>query len=263
MISNREIKEHARQFGVPTSSIERDYAQNWLLSSLYPIHMVLKGGTGIRKVYFKNYRFSDDLDFTLLPQYDSNTITDLIQNALTSVREETGILFSDEVKLNATRTGLRGTVYFQSSLTRSSSHIGIHLDLTDPAHERIILPFLEKEIIHPYSDGFAGLVKVYTLEEMMAEKIRSLFQRTRARDLYDVCHIAPHVETERILPLLREKCTNKGVIPFISQLNDRREEFSKGWKASLEHQIKPLPDFEKVFEEVLVLLEQYTSNGTN
>jgi predicted nucleotidyltransferase component of viral defense system len=37
-----------------------------MLGHLASMNMALKGGTGIRKVYIENYRFSDDLDFTLL-----------------------------------------------------------------------------------------------------------------------------------------------------------------------------------------------------
>ncbi len=51
MIPEREIKEKVRASGVPLSTIERDYAQNWLLKNLSTINMVLKGGTGIRKAY--------------------------------------------------------------------------------------------------------------------------------------------------------------------------------------------------------------------
>ncbi|MEI7856739.1 MAG: hypothetical protein WCH85_04470 [Methanomicrobiales archaeon] len=49
MIPSREIKEKAREFGVPPSTIERDYAQNWLLTHLRPIPMALKGGTGSKE----------------------------------------------------------------------------------------------------------------------------------------------------------------------------------------------------------------------
>jgi predicted nucleotidyltransferase component of viral defense system len=42
MIPALEIKERARELGVPTSTIERDYAQNWLLFALRPINMALK-----------------------------------------------------------------------------------------------------------------------------------------------------------------------------------------------------------------------------
>ena len=47
MISEIELKEKARTFKVPISSIERDYAQSWLLAHLPK--MAFKGGTGIRK----------------------------------------------------------------------------------------------------------------------------------------------------------------------------------------------------------------------
>lgn len=49
MIPAREIREKARENGVPESTIERDYVQNWLLKYLSPLNLVLKGGTGIKK----------------------------------------------------------------------------------------------------------------------------------------------------------------------------------------------------------------------
>lgn len=65
MIRNLEIKEIAREFAVPETTIEKDYALSWILNSLHrhTNSLVLKGGTGIRKTYIKNYRFSEDLEF--------------------------------------------------------------------------------------------------------------------------------------------------------------------------------------------------------
>ena len=57
MIRSQEIKEKAREYGVSTSTIERDYAQDWLLKYLYHPDIILKGGTGIKKVYHENYRW--------------------------------------------------------------------------------------------------------------------------------------------------------------------------------------------------------------
>ena len=59
MISQNEIRQKAREYRVPLSTVERDYAQNWLLMAISPLPLVLKGGTGIRKVYISDYRFSD------------------------------------------------------------------------------------------------------------------------------------------------------------------------------------------------------------
>jgi predicted nucleotidyltransferase component of viral defense system len=74
-----EIKEAARAFGVPPSTIERDYAQNWLLVHLSTLPMALKGGTGIRKVFIESYRFSDDLDFTLLKPYEKEILQEAVR----------------------------------------------------------------------------------------------------------------------------------------------------------------------------------------
>jgi predicted DNA-binding transcriptional regulator YafY len=49
MILEREIKELARSFGVPESTIERDYAQNWLLKYLKPSIWYLKVALELEK----------------------------------------------------------------------------------------------------------------------------------------------------------------------------------------------------------------------
>ena len=54
---------------IPEAAIERDYVLAWLLSGLagHPLRELLafKGGTALRRCWFADYRFSEDLDFTL------------------------------------------------------------------------------------------------------------------------------------------------------------------------------------------------------
>ena len=53
----------------PRTVIERDYVLAWFLTGLagHPLRDVLafKGGTALRRCWFADYRFSEDLDFTL------------------------------------------------------------------------------------------------------------------------------------------------------------------------------------------------------
>jgi predicted nucleotidyltransferase component of viral defense system len=88
MIRPQEIEEKSAEMRVPVSAIERDYVQNWILKHLRTTHMVLKGGTCIRKVYFENYRFSDDLDFTLLSEVEIDELKEQISNAAEKTRHE-------------------------------------------------------------------------------------------------------------------------------------------------------------------------------
>ena len=61
----------AREVGVREQQIEKDYIISWILQGIAKHDQLsksisFKGGTVLKKVYFEDYRFSEDLDFTLL-----------------------------------------------------------------------------------------------------------------------------------------------------------------------------------------------------
>lgn len=71
MIKPGEIQRKANMFGVRDQQIEKDYILSWILYGIAKHEnlsktIVFKGGTLLKKVYFEDYRFSEDLDFTLL-----------------------------------------------------------------------------------------------------------------------------------------------------------------------------------------------------
>lgn len=249
MISARDIRSRARELGVPETTIERDYAQNWLLGHLASMNMALKGGTGIRKVYIENYRFSDDLDFTLLEKMDSAALNDSIENAVLGAKETSGINFIEEISIEENINGFVVNVYFRI-LRSAGNPIKIKLDLTVSEREAVLLPLEKRKIIHPYSDDFYARIRAYSLDEIVAEKIRALFERTRPRDLYDVWHLYNEIDNEKVLNILYKKCMIKDVEIDVQSLEDRRENFADAWTNSLRHQIKVLPDFDDAFYEV-------------
>lgn len=258
MIPAREIKENAREYGVPPSTIERDYAQNWLLSQLSPIPMALKGGTGIRKVFIEHYRFSDDLDFTLLEPVDKETLQAAVRDAAARVREESGIMFEEEIGIIETVSGFRATAKFRILHGSTTTPINIDLDLTGPESEQVLLPVQERPIFHHYSDTLNASVTSYALEEIMAEKIRSLFQRTRSRDLYDIWQLAGRVNREDVKSILLRKCEPKGVIVDRTLLDQKRDQFAAAWNVSLRHQMRDIPNFDEAFEKMLAEIEEYS-----
>lgn len=77
MIKPGEIQKIARTAGVRDQQIEKDYILSWILQGIamhkdFSKAIVFKGGTVLKKVYFEDYRFSEDLDFTLLDNNISN-----------------------------------------------------------------------------------------------------------------------------------------------------------------------------------------------
>jgi uncharacterized protein len=251
MIPEIEFKENARRFKVPISSIEKDYAQSWLLAHLPK--MAFKGGTGIRKAYIDNYRFSDDLDFTLMDNPTINILKSKIQKALQEARDKSGISFLDDLKSEKVKNGYVFIVYFRI-LRTSGDPLKIKMDITKKENEIIFNPVQKRNILHTYSDRINAQINVYTLEEMFAEKVRSLFERTRPRDLYDVWHLNKKMTFDK--QLFQKKCKYKKVEPNIDELITRKPNYEKTWKASLQHQLPELPSATDVFDNVIDFLEK-------
>lgn len=63
------LQEARQRLGLPWEVLERDYLLSWILVAIIRIDslrdtLVFKGGTALKKCYFGDYRFSEDLDFT-------------------------------------------------------------------------------------------------------------------------------------------------------------------------------------------------------
>jgi predicted nucleotidyltransferase component of viral defense system len=256
MIRSQEIKEKAREYSVPVSTIERDYAQNWLLKYLYHPEIILKGGTGIKKIYQENYRFSDDLDFSLTHPIKDKELSTHMNEAVDKAKEEVGINFQISSKFAKTETGFRGKIYFNMIQNATGTPLSIKFDITNYDNEIILLPTQKKKIFHSYSDELNAEIQVYSLEEIFAEKIRALIQRTRARDLYDTGMLYDLINKDKVLQILDEKFDFKGVILDISSLTKRKEDFLNAWDASLNHQLKVIPDFDIFFNKAITVISE-------
>jgi len=246
-----EFKEKARLCKVPISTIERDYAQNWLLA--YLPKMAFKGGTGIRKAYIENYRFSDDLDFTLVEINTLKDLTNKIIKAIQDAKKASGISFLDDIKSEEVKNGYVIHIFFRI-LRSTGDPQKIKMDITNKENEQIINPLQKKNIIHLYSDKINEHITVYTLEEMFTEKVRSLFERTRPRDLYDVWYLNKKMPFDT--SLFQKKCTYKKVEPDIDELATRKTNYEKTWEGSLQHQLPTLPSATEVFDEVMEFLKK-------
>ena len=63
------LQEAWRQPGLQSYVVERDYLLSWVLAGISAVPelrgtLVFKGGTALKKCYFGDYRFSEDLDFS-------------------------------------------------------------------------------------------------------------------------------------------------------------------------------------------------------
>jgi predicted nucleotidyltransferase component of viral defense system len=71
VIPAREVLELRTEWSLDAGVIEKDYVLGWLLAGIaneskLAQSWVFKGGTCLRKCYYETYRFSEDLDFTVV-----------------------------------------------------------------------------------------------------------------------------------------------------------------------------------------------------
>lgn len=106
MITQREISRKAFQARKQDRVVEKDYVITWLLlgisdSTLRNI-LAFKGGTALKKAYFEDYRFSEDLDFTVLSNLEVDRLLELLSEIFSSLAGEVALMFrTDDRKIEA------------------------------------------------------------------------------------------------------------------------------------------------------------------
>lgn len=82
---------------IPETVLERDYCLAWFLVALSPTplrkRLAFKGGTALKRCYFAEYRFSEDLDFTLVEAAPFEVIRNELEAVFAETRRAAGIAF--------------------------------------------------------------------------------------------------------------------------------------------------------------------------
>ncbi len=261
MVRPGEISKKAALLGVEAKQIEKDYVITWLLygislDELLKESLVFKGGTVLKKAYFDDYRFSEDLDFTLIHENPSDSeIESAFNSMLKRITNETAI----ECKLVLQNNILKNTFSFYIEYIGplgGSFQSGRKIKVDITRNEIMEYPPELSPIFLNYSDleSIAFSIKIYSLGEILIEKMSAIMSRSQPRDLYDLWMLL----TEKDLDLkdywfsFENKARNKMLIPenFSQVLIEKESTFKKRWDLSLKHQVQDLPIFNDVFREL-------------
>ena len=246
MASVRNLLDRYRKTcAVKWELIELDYALSWVLWGIFQTaalqdHLVFKGGTCLKKCYFGDYRFSEDLDFSIRGECPTGEeLEQLLKQSLDLIHTE--FLKRDyNVELSIQRyTENKPHPENQEAFTvfvkypwHSDPYRYTKVKIEITRAEIVYLPIQKKKIIHSYEELLEGWVQTYSLEEIIGEKIAALLsfskklhegdaKRSRARDYYDlwrICKSYNESVNPLIIPeLVKKKCSRKN-INFISHL---------------------------------------------
>jgi len=258
MIKAKEIQQKANKEGVRDVQIEKDYILSWILQGIahhkdLSACLAFKGGTVLKKVYFDDYRFSEDLDFTLLrPTVTNEEIFTWFNEAFAYMREAANIQLSLQDNNENQDGGINFYIRYTGPLGGLGSNKSVKVDIS--RSEQMVFPPCYRPAIIAYSDLEEYQLLCYPLEEILIEKLRSVMQRMQARDFYDIWYLTEEhgLEVHFHHDEFCRKCIHKGLDPndFPQKIIERLPQYKARWKTSMAGQIQNLPDFERVSREV-------------
>ena len=186
MIASSIISTIAAKEGLRSQLIELDYVLSWILitiseSAKIKNTWVFKGGTALRKIYFPTWRYSEDLDFTITSKYNSSDIEECINQLSMKIMDKAGIDLQiknvEDLTKIKDRESIKIPLTYIGPLLKTAHPRSLSLDLT---FDEPILTSPKNMIIkadYPDQTKIEKSILVYSLTEILTEKIRSIIQR--------------------------------------------------------------------------------------
>lgn len=269
MITQREVSQRAYQERMSDRVIEKDYVLTWILLALAdsPLAELLtfKGGTALKKIYFPDYRYSEDLDFTLIGKADSDELLTCLADTLSNLSKDQGFQFDiPPERIERRAESLTAYVNFVGPLQARATSRDVKIDIT--LVERLVFPVEKRTVVSDYTDRIEKQILVYSLEEVLTEKLCAIIGRTEPRDVYDAHFLMqrPDIDFYLIPSAFTEKAATKRVDPtrLAEALSRKEPTLQKMWDNRLQHQIRELPQLERVLRELNRKLREHALVGS-
>ncbi len=264
LLSNRLVKPGGRR--IREDVLERDYCLAWFLATIAESELrnvlAFKGGTALKRCYFSDYRFSEDLDFTLTEAIPLEDILRRLEQIYDAARQSCGIVFAFEREDRREHTN---TYTFNLKYTGPlPAGNDVKVDIT--IREHLVFPLEERRVLRGYAE-FADLpdnrsVRVYSLREIVAEKVVALADpaRNEPRDLYDLWYLTTNegIELDDVTDAIRRKLEFRGkpIERIQVALLAKEARLEALWSKRLAYQMSELPPFDEVFRGLRRMLRR-------
>lgn len=225
MISETFIEDWRKNANWQTSEqVEQDLVISRALIDLYnhphvKEALVFRGGTALNKLFIKPpSRYSEDIDFV-------QKNADPIGQTIDAIREVLKPWLGDPKWKIIQRSAK--LIYKYETIDRSFAKLKLEINTTEHFQ---VLP-LRTEKFAMESEWFTGKADVitYELNELMATKLRALYQRRKGRDLFDLWYVTINnlIDLNQVFEIFDEYCKyNKVKISgeeFIRNLEQKKD----------------------------------------
>lgn len=260
LLSNRLAATGGRR--IPEAVLERDYCLAWFLVGLSssPLRDILafKGGTALKRCYFGDYRFSEDLDFTLTKMTSLETILAELEKIYADVRGASGVVIRYSREDRKSHQNSHTFYLAYEGPLPGASVKEVKVDIT--IEERLVLLLQERPVLKGYEEyedlPEDATVQAYSLEEILVEKVVALtdLARNEPRDLYDVWYLTDreNMDIGALVPEITAKLEfrGRGLEGMGEEFSKKEARLKKLWQMRLANQMAELPHFEEVYRAV-------------
>ena len=250
MITSEELIRLARVNRLTPYQQEKHYLQTATLTGVYSNltdELVFKGGTALFFFYGLD-RFSEDLDFTKIKQYNPDKLKKTVSDMLTIIHIDHEIKTEKSLAGKTLKIKARGPLY-KGPLSESVISIEI-----SERNDIILEPDI-KEIIPIYDDLRPFTVPVMKKEEILAEKIRALMIRRKARDLYDVAFLLKK-DVSLQYNLINKKLAYYKKTFDVEEFIHQATAIKNIWQSELHGLVPKTPLFDDILHFILGQLKQ-------
>jgi predicted nucleotidyltransferase component of viral defense system len=237
--------------------------------------LALKGGNALRFVH-GNLRSTLDLDFTAEGDFpdDSESIRTLLNSALRGAERQFQVKARcQKVNRNpknpqATLPTYAVTVCFQLPGDRYYQNFDERKNFAEVVELEISLNDVLCETIEQRLSATTHPVRVCSLEDILAEKLRALLQqlirgRNRPQDVYDIAsrmrEMGDKVDILKVTKFLISKSDARGIEPRKSSYNDEVRNFALvNYEVEIRAQATAFIPFDEAWAEVISLVSRLT-----
>lgn len=207
------------------SQVEQDLVISRALVDLYnepyiKDTLIFRGGTALNKLFLKpQARYSEDIDFVQRRQEPIGRTIDAIRILLKPW------LGDPQWKITQHNAKL---IYKYESINKLPTKLKIEINISE--HFQVLPLRLEKFNVHSEWFNSSADVITYEIDELMATKLRALYQRRKGRDLFDLWYVTKQklIDLDRVLEIFSKYCANAGT-------NIRGDEFLKNLTLKKHH----------------------------
>jgi predicted nucleotidyltransferase component of viral defense system len=197
MRSLETLLRYQRDTGFQQEVLEKAYRmieiyQRLLSDEVLHQSLTLKGGTALNFIYLPLPRLSVDLDFDFTGALEREAMLQIKPELVPRIVQ----ILKDEYRVRVPPSSyiMERVQVRYLSLSNTSGNIKIEINFLNrlPVDGRY-----ERALHHPFNELGTVRVMTYSLEELLAMKVKTLLERTYPRDLFDVYMMIQQQEMNR------------------------------------------------------------------